>query len=154
MVLNISFNVFHWEGVRDISCRHVGEEIPEDNLHVGNNYRAAERAGMNISLPYVTHNTQRRTRIMKKTLKTIGLAVFVVLMTATFGFAEYKVTGVSDFPYFQLGCLIVGGMTIISLKHKYQKMYTGELMGVFTLYTILIALFTAPVINTIKALVS
>jgi FtsH-binding integral membrane protein len=91
---------------------------------------------------------------MKKTLKTLALAIFVVLVTATFGFAEYAVTGVSEFPYFQLGCLIVGGMTIISLKQKYSKMYTGELMGVFTMYTILIALFTAPVFNAIKNLVS
>jgi hypothetical protein len=50
--------------------------------------------------------------------------------------------------------LIVGGMTIISLKQKYPKMYTRELMGVFTMYTILIALFTAPVFNAIKSLVS
>jgi len=91
---------------------------------------------------------------MKKTLKTLALAIFVVLVTATFGFAEYAVTGVSEFPYFQLGCLIVGVMTIISLKQKYSKMYTGELMGVFTMYTILIALFTAPVFNAIKTLVS
>ena len=91
---------------------------------------------------------------MKKTLKTLVLAIFVVLVTATFGFAEYTVTGVSEFPYFQLGCLIVGGMTIISLKLKYSKMYTGELMGVFTMYTLLIALFTAPVFNAIKTLVS
>ncbi|MGZ6290664.1 MAG: hypothetical protein ACXWMK_00515 [Syntrophales bacterium] len=91
---------------------------------------------------------------MKKTVKTLGLAVFVVLMTATFGFAEYATASVSEFPYFQLGCLIVGGMTIISLKQKYQKIYMGELMGVFTMYTILIALFTAPVFNAIKTLVS
>ena len=91
---------------------------------------------------------------MKKIVQTIILSGFVVLLTATFGFAEYAVTGVSEFPYFQLGCLIVGGMTIISLKHKYQKMYTGELMGVFTLYTMLVALFTAPVFNAIKTLVS
>jgi hypothetical protein len=91
---------------------------------------------------------------MKKTLKTLILALFVVLMTATFGFAEYTATGVSEFPYFQLGCLIVGGMTIISLKQKYPRFYAGELMGVFAMYTILIALFTAPVFNTIKNLVS
>ena len=91
---------------------------------------------------------------MKKTLKKLVLAIFVVLVTATFGFAEYTVTGVSEFPYFQLGCLIVGGMTIISLKQKYSKMYAGELIGVFAMYTILIALFTAPVFNAIKTLVS
>jgi len=91
---------------------------------------------------------------MKKTLKTLALAIFVVLVTATFGFAEYTVTGVSEFPYFQLGCLLVGGMMIISLKQKYPKIYSTELMGVFGMYTILIALFTAPVFNAIKTLVS
>jgi len=91
---------------------------------------------------------------MKTTLKTLVLAIFVVLTTATFGFAEYTAAGVSEFPYFQLGCLIIGGMTIISLKQKYTRFYTGELIGVFAMYTILIALFTAPVINVVKNLVS
>jgi uncharacterized membrane protein YhdT len=74
-----------------------------------------------------------RKQIMKKTLKTLALALFVVLGTVTFSFAEYAVIGVSKFPYFQLGCLIIGGITIISLKHKYPRLYAGELMGVFTL---------------------
>ena len=91
---------------------------------------------------------------MKKILETLALSVFVVLVTATFGVAEYATAGLSDFPYFQLGCLIVGGMTIIALRHKYQKMYTGELVTVFCLYTMLMALFTAPVINAIKTVVS
>ncbi len=91
---------------------------------------------------------------MKKILETLVLSVFVILVTATFGVAEYAATGLSDFPYFQLGCLIVGGMTIISLRHKYQKLYTGELVTVFCLYTMLMALFTAPMINVIKTMVS
>ena len=90
---------------------------------------------------------------MKKTLSLIGLAAFVVLTTATFALAEYQLAGPGSFPYFQLGCLIVGGMVIISLKHKYEKMYTGEVAGVFALYTVLIALFTNPVIEGIKNLV-
>jgi hypothetical protein len=91
---------------------------------------------------------------MKKILKTFVLTIFVVLGTATFGFAEYAVAGVSEFPYFQLGCQIIGGMMIISLKQKYPRFYAGELMGVFAIYTILVALFTAPVFNAIKTLVS
>ncbi len=91
---------------------------------------------------------------MKKILETLALSVFVVPVTATFGVAEYAATTVRDFPYFQFGCLIVGGMTIISLRHKYQKMYTRELVAVFCLYTMLIALFTVPVITAIKTVVS
>jgi FtsH-binding integral membrane protein len=91
---------------------------------------------------------------MKKTIQTLIVAAFVVLTTATFGFAEYAAAGASNFPYFQLGALIVGGLIIISLKYKYQKMYTGEVVGAFALYTMLVALFTSPVIDAVKNMVS
>ena len=90
---------------------------------------------------------------MKKTLGTMVAAIVVVLCTGTFVLAEYAAAGVANFPYLQLGCLIIGGMTLISLKHKYEKMYTGEVAGVFALYTVLIALFTNPVIEGIKNMV-
>jgi hypothetical protein len=90
---------------------------------------------------------------MKKTLGTIGAAMVVVLFTATFAVAEYAAAGVASFPYFQLGCLIIGGLGIISLKHKYNRIYAGEVVGVFALYTIMIALFTNPVIGVIKDMV-
>jgi hypothetical protein len=91
---------------------------------------------------------------MKKTLGTMMVAGLVVLLTATFSFAEYAIAGVANFPYFQLGCLIVGGLIIISLKSKYEKMYTSETVAAFALYTVLIALFTNPVIDVIKNMVS
>ena len=91
---------------------------------------------------------------MKKTISMATVVGAVVLMTATFGFAEYTATGASNFPYFQLGCLIVGGLIIISLKQKFEKIYTGEVVGAFALYTVLIAMFTSPVISAVKALVS
>jgi len=90
---------------------------------------------------------------MEKTLATIGLAGFVTLLTATFGFAEYATTGSGVFPYFQLGAVIVGGFLIVSLRAKFQKMYLTEAMGAFALYTVMIALFTAPVVDAIKGLV-
>jgi hypothetical protein len=92
-------------------------------------------------------------QIMKKTIGTMAVAAMVVLLTGTFALAEYAVAGVGGFPYFQLGCLIIGGMMIISLKHKYERMYTGEVAGAFALYTVLIALFTNPVIDAIKNMV-
>jgi FtsH-binding integral membrane protein len=93
-------------------------------------------------------------QIMKKTLGTMAVAATVVLLTAGFSFAEYAIAGVGNFPYFQLGCLIVGGLIIISLKSKYEKMYTSETVAAFALYTVLIALFTNPVIDAIKTMVS
>ena len=91
---------------------------------------------------------------MKKTLGTMIVAAAVILLTATFCFAEFAATGATNFPFFQLGCLIVGGLIMVSLKRKYEKMYVGEVVGVFALYTILMALFTNPVINAVKTLVS
>jgi hypothetical protein len=78
----------------------------------------------------------------------------VVLLTATFSFAELTATGAGNFPYFQLGCLIVGGLIIISLKQKYARLYTNEAVGAFALYAALVALFTSPVIEMVKGLVS
>ena len=91
---------------------------------------------------------------MKKTLGTLMVTVAVVLLTATFSFAEYTAAGTSNFPYFQLGCLIIGGLILVSLKRKYEKLYTAEVVGAFALYTILMALFTNPVIEVVKTIVS
>ena len=91
---------------------------------------------------------------MKKTLATTLIAVAVVLLTATFSFAEYAATGVANFPYFQLGCLIVGGLIMISLKRKYDKMYVSEVVGIFAMYALLMTLFTSPVIEAVKTIVS
>jgi hypothetical protein len=38
----------------------------------------------------------------------------------------------------------------MALKRKYQKMYVMEIVGVLALYTVLIALFTNPVIEAVK----
>ena len=91
---------------------------------------------------------------MKKTLGTMMVAAAVVLLTATFGFAEYAAAGVTNFPYFQLGLLIVGGLLLLTLKRKYNKMYATEAVGVFALYTLLMALFTNPVIEMVKVIVT
>jgi len=91
---------------------------------------------------------------MKKTLATTIVAAAVILLTATFSFAEYTAAGVTNFPFFQLGCLILGGLIMVSLKRKYDKMYVSEVVGIFALYTILMTLFTSPVIETVKTFVS
>ena len=91
---------------------------------------------------------------MKKTIQTIIVAMFVVMITGTFAFAATTVSGSGNFPYFHLGCLIMGGLTIISLKHRYERIYLSEAVGSFALYAVLVALFTAPVIEAVKGLIS
>ena len=90
---------------------------------------------------------------MKKTLSTLILTVLVVLITATFSFAEFMAAGPDNFPYFHLGALIVGGLTIISLKQKYQKLYLSEAVGSFAMYAMLVALSTNPVAEAVKNLI-
>ena len=90
---------------------------------------------------------------MKKTLSTAILSAAVVLITATFSFAEYAAAGAANFPYFHLGALILGGLTIVSLKRKYEKIYLSEAVGSFAMYTVLVALFTSPVTEAVRNLI-
>ena len=91
---------------------------------------------------------------MKRTIQTIIVALFVVMITGTFSYALAATGGAGNFPFFHLGCLIIGGLTIISLKHRYPKMYLSEAVGSFAMYAVLVALFTAPVIEMVKGMVS
>lgn len=91
---------------------------------------------------------------MKRTIQTIIVAICVIMITATFAFAASATSTGGSFPYFHLGCLIMGGLTIVSLKYRYQGLYMSEAVGSFALYAVLVALFTAPVIEAVKGLVS
>jgi hypothetical protein len=91
---------------------------------------------------------------MKKMMQTAILVGFIVFTTATFSFAQFNTAGSAGFPYFHFGCLIVGGLIIVSLKRKYDKLYLSEAIGSFALYAILVALFTAPVVDALKNLMS
>lgn len=90
---------------------------------------------------------------MKKYMQTALLVGFIVLTTATFGFAQFSAGPESAFPFFHLGCLMIGGLIIVSLKRKYDKLYLSEAIGSFALYAILVALFTAPVVDAIKTMI-
>lgn len=91
---------------------------------------------------------------MKRTIQTAIVAFFVVLITAGFAFAANATSGAGSFPYFHLGCLAIGGLTIVSLKYRYRGIYTSEAVGAFAMYALLVALFTAPAIEAVKTLVS
>lgn len=91
---------------------------------------------------------------MRKLLQTTLLTAFVLLVTASFSYAQFAVTGNADFPFFHLGCLMVGGLIIVSLKRKYNKLYMSEAIGSFALYTLMVSIFTAPVVDALKTLIN
>jgi hypothetical protein len=45
-------------------------------------------------------------------------------------------------------------LIIVSLKQKYTRLYLSEAIGSFALYTFLVALFTAPVVDALKTLIN
>ena len=91
---------------------------------------------------------------MKKTAQASIVALFVIMITAGFAFAAEATAGAGNFPYFHLGCLIIGGLAIISLKLRFEKIYLSEAIASFALYTVFVTLFTAPAINAVKVLLS
>ena len=91
---------------------------------------------------------------MKKMMQTILLVGFVIFTTASFSYAQFSAAGSNSFPYFHLGCLIVGGMIIVSLKRKYTKIYLSEAIGSFALFAVLVALFTIPVVDALKTFIN
>jgi FtsH-binding integral membrane protein len=91
---------------------------------------------------------------MKKVMQTTLLTAFVILVTGSFSYAQFSVTGNDNFPFFHLGCLIVGGLIIVSLKRKYRRLYMSEAIGSFALYTVLVSIFTSPVVDALKNLIN
>jgi hypothetical protein len=59
-----------------------------------------------------------------------------------------------NFPFIHLIALIVGGIILLIAKRKYQKLRIIEMIGIFILYFILVALFTDQVINLARKLIS
>jgi hypothetical protein len=91
---------------------------------------------------------------MEKTISTLAVATFIVISTAAFGYVQYASTGLSPFPYFHLGCLMIGGLLMISIKRKFSRLYLTEAVGAFALYTVMISLFTVPVIDVVAWLMN
>ncbi len=91
---------------------------------------------------------------MKKIVQTAFLTAFVILVTVSFSYAQFSVTGNDNFPFFHLGCLIVGGLIIVSIKRKYNKLYMSEAIGSFALYSVLVSIFTSPVVDALKNLIN
>ncbi len=91
---------------------------------------------------------------MKNIRTIVGTVVGVIAVTAGFAGAETVLAGgAANFPYFHLGTLIIAGLIISGLKVKYDAMRSYEAVGAMALYAILIALFTNPVVMTLKNLV-
>lgn len=59
----------------------------------------------------------------------------------------------NNFSFIHLIALVVGGIILLIVKRKYQKIRIIELIIIFILYFILVALFTEPVLNLARKLI-
>jgi hypothetical protein len=78
---------------------------------------------------------------------------FAVVTTASFTYMEFVTSSEGQFPFFHLGCLLVGGLVIVSLKRRYDKIYISEAVGAFALFAIFLSLFTSPVAEALRNLI-
>jgi hypothetical protein len=60
----------------------------------------------------------------------------------------------NNFSFIHLIALVVGGIIILMVKRKYKKIRIIELILILILYFILVFLFTGPVLNLTKRLIS
>lgn len=81
------------------------------------------------------------------------VAGFALVTTASFTYMEFVTSPEGYFPFFHLGCLFVGGLVIVSLKRRYEKIYISEAVGAFTLFAIFLSLFTASVAEALRNLI-
>jgi hypothetical protein len=78
---------------------------------------------------------------------------FAVVTTASFTYMESVTSPEGQFPFFHLGCLFIGGLVLVSLKRRYDKIYISEAVGAFALFAILLSLFTSPVAEALRNLI-
>lgn len=60
----------------------------------------------------------------------------------------------SSFPYVHLLALMAGGFIVFMVNRKYNKITGTEIILILVLYASLVILFTEPVVNLIKRLLS
>jgi hypothetical protein len=88
-----------------------------------------------------------------KAIEAWTVAGFALVTIASFVYMEFVTSPEGRFPFFHLGCLSVGGLVIVSLKRRYDKIYISEAVGAFALFAILLSLFTVPVAEALQNLI-
>lgn len=60
----------------------------------------------------------------------------------------------NSFPFVHLIALIAGGIIVFMVNKKYEKITSTEIILILVLYASLVVLFTEPVVNLIKKLLT
>lgn len=86
----------------------------------------------------------------KQRWQSLALAVIVVVAVLQFGYFGYRSAGGDLYLVAQLAAIVFGGLTIISLEHRYRKIgFAGAVIS-FALFTLLVALYSKPVVESLQ----
>jgi hypothetical protein len=82
-----------------------------------------------------------------QSLALVGIVVVTILQ---FGFFGYRTVGWDASLAAQLAALALGGLTLISLEHRFRKIgFVGAVVA-FALFTLMVALYSKPVVETLQ----
>jgi hypothetical protein len=82
-----------------------------------------------------------------QSLALLGIVIVTILQ---FGYFGFRTAGWDAYLVAQLVAVALGGLTLISLEHRYRKIgFTGAVIS-FALFTLMIALYSKPVVETLQ----
>jgi hypothetical protein len=82
--------------------------------------------------------------------QSLALLGIVVLATLQFGYFGFRAAGGDVYLVAQVVALALGGLLLISLEQRYRKIGFAGVVIAFALYTLLVALYSKPVVEALQ----
>ena len=82
--------------------------------------------------------------------QSLALLVIVFLTTLQFSYFGFRTAGGDWHLMAQVAALVFGGLLLMSLEYRYRKIgFTGAVIA-FALYTLLVAMYSKPVVEALQ----
>ena len=82
--------------------------------------------------------------------QSLALLVIVFLTTLQFSYFGFRVAGGDLYLMAQVAALAIGGLLLVSLEHRYRKIGFAGAVIAFALYTLLVTLYSKPVVGALQ----
>ena len=82
--------------------------------------------------------------------QSLALLGIVVLTTLQFSYFGYRTAGGDLYLMAQVVALVFGGLLLMSLEYRYRKIGFAGAVIAFALYTLLVALYSKPVVEALQ----
>ena len=87
------------------------------------------------------------TKLRWQSLALLGIVVLTTLQFSYFGF---RTAGGDWYLLAQVVALVFGGLLLMSLEYRYRKIGFAGAVIAFALYTLLVALYSKPVVGALQ----